>query len=209
MQSNLNFDWHKDNANRASFQERRSTLEYFEEVFASELRVLPSIFEAALSATLADVGRHPPHYQLPSTKAQIMIGYIKGLLFDTFPDLMRSNGQRFYMEKGGYRMYFKKFNTNLRPMNNPTRNSRRIMNQAELFPDYVLVEVFSGYQLNNTRDDIRGMYSVYFTRQQIGWISDLSRFGGRNSADGLLGLTPPSGPEPDHDDGLTVVPKAI
>jgi len=203
----LDFSSNEDSKKSKSFQKQESSLEYFEKVMAEELAQFPRIFREAFDETMNYLSRYPPSTYPASLKAQLMSFHTRRLMSEAFPALFGTKGQRFFIEKAGYRLYFKKFDRNLKPMNNPTRNSDRILNgQYEIFPEYVLIEVFAGYQVNKTKDYITGMFVVRFVRNQAQWVIDLSKFEG--PGDSFLGIQP-TGPSPDEDDGIVVIPKAI
>lgn len=202
----LNLEWHEDSANSQNFQIRRTSQDVFEEALAEELPVIGKILDSAFEMAMVDIRRYPPSFQLPSTKANRTMEFVRGLLFETFPSLMKTDGSRFFLEKDGYRVYFKKLRPDFKPMNNPTRNSRRIMQgQYTLFDDYRLVEVFVGYQTNKAKDDITGIYAVYFSHGELRWVTNLRGFGGDS---GVMFPFVPAGNDPSPENlGLTVKPK--
>ncbi|WP_143016836.1 hypothetical protein [Dyadobacter soli] len=178
LQLNLEYE---GTENSGLSQAQRSPQEQFEEIFSEEIPVIAEIFRNAFDAAMRDLARNSNHYQTPTSKANRTIEYIRGMLFDAFPALMGTRGSRFYLEKGGYRIYFKKLNRDLRPMNNPTMSSNQILNQTSLFPEFRLSEVFIGYQLNRAKDEITGIFAVYFVQGSHAWVSRLDTIPGSNT----------------------------
>lgn len=192
----------------SNFEEQRSSMraepsaqEVFEASLANELPIFAGILQNAFDTGLANVRQLAPSYHTPNSKAIRINEQMKGMLFERFPGNMIDDGERFWLARDPYRIFFKKLSRSSRPFNNETTSSKRILWQQNLFINDT-VTIFVGYCPNTAWDEIRRMSAVYISQNEVTWVTDLRQF---NSGQTQLPVFPQN---PLDDAPLVVRPKA-
>lgn len=91
----------------------------------------------------------------------------------TIAHLIKKEYNTFYLEKGKYKLQFKKLNDRYRPSYNYTKRSSLLERNRTWSSNDDKTVIFVGYKVDTTWSSLNGVYSVSLSDQKINWIVDM------------------------------------
>lgn len=164
-------------SNKQMFDRKNAEQERFELAFTEEIPLFIRVIDNAFEMMRMHRSSIPPISRGRNLSAVLVNGFIRGELYQTFPDRIRTDHTgRFYLTKNGaWRVYFKKLNPKtLLPENVETTHVKMINNQLTLSLDDYSPIIFIGYTVTRTWDALTGCYAIYTKDEKIVWKSSLT-----------------------------------
>lgn len=91
----------------------------------------------------------------------------------TIAPLIKKEYNTFYLEKGKYKLQFKKLNDQYRPSYNYTKRSSLLERNRTWSSNDDKTVIFVGYKVDSTWSSLNGIYSVSLSDRKLNWAVDM------------------------------------